>query len=169
MSIEQKIKEISPQIKGVETDVDKAHKKHIARVNELIEFFIQELKFRAVNHDSDKLVSPNREYYHIVSRDLKGLTYGSSEYFECLKELKPALDNHFKIHRHHPEHFENLIDGMNLVDLVEMFLDWKAASERHADGCIDDSIKFNKTRFKISDQLENIFKNTVKDYFNDAK
>lgn len=148
-----------------QTETDKQHIKHIDRVKELIENAILELKYRAVNHDSDKLVSPNRECYHNVSKKLKGLTYRSQEYFDCIKELKPALDNHYKIHRHHPEHFEDMVDGMNLIDLLEMFLDWKAASERHQDGNILNSIKINKDRFKISDQLAKILENSARDFF----
>lgn len=42
-----------------------------------------------------------------------------------------------------------------------MFIDWKAATERHADGDIIKSIEINKNRFKISDQLIKILLNTV--------
>jgi len=44
--------------------------------------------------------------------------------------MKPALEHHYALYRHHPEHFQNGIDDMNLIDLVEMFADWKASSER---------------------------------------
>ena len=43
-----------------------------------------------------------------------------------------------------------------------MFFDWKAATERHDDGDIYKSLNINKDRFKISDQLINILKNTAK-------
>jgi hypothetical protein len=52
--------------------------------------------------------------------------------------------------------------GFDLFDLMEMFFDWKAATERHADGDIYKSIEINKDRFKISDQICNIFTNTAK-------
>jgi hypothetical protein len=42
-----------------------------------------------------------------------------------------------------------------------MLFDWKAATERHADGDIRKSIEINKERFKISEQLCDIFRNTV--------
>ena len=42
-----------------------------------------------------------------------------------------------------------------------MFIDWKAASERHDDGDIFRSIEINKNRFGISEQLCKIFKNTA--------
>jgi len=45
--------------------------------------------------------------------------------------MKPAIEHHYKNNRHHPEHFNNGIDEMNLVDLIELLCDWKAASERN--------------------------------------
>lgn len=55
------------------------------------------------------------------------------------------------------------ITGMTLLDLVEMFCDWKAATERHADGSITKSIRINKDRFHITPQLTEILENTRKE------
>ena len=49
-------------------------------------------------------------------------------------------------------------------DLVEMFLDWLAASKRQNNGNLMVSIDKSCERFKITGTLENILKNTV-DYF----
>lgn len=56
---------------------------------------------------------------------------------------------------------ESPINGMNLVDLVEMFADWKAATMRHHDGNLLKSIEVNAKRFAMSPQLEAIFRNTA--------
>ena len=53
------------------------------------------------------------------------------------------------------------IEFSNLIDLVEMICDWKAASERHADGDIYKSIEINQQRFGYSDELKIILKNTI--------
>ena len=50
---------------------------------------------------------------------------------------------------------------MNLIDMLEMICDWKAASERHADGDILKSIEINQKRFGYSDDLKNILINTA--------
>ena len=50
---------------------------------------------------------------------------------------------------------------MNLFDLLEMLVDWKAATERHTDGSIEKSLVINKTRFNISSELSAILNNTV--------
>lgn len=56
---------------------------------------------------------------------------------------------------------QSSVNGMNLFDLLEMFIDWAAACQRHADGDINRSIEINQTRFNLSPQLVEIFKNTV--------
>jgi hypothetical protein len=53
------------------------------------------------------------------------------------------------------------VGGMNLVDLVEMFCDWKAATERHDDGNIKKSIDHNKKRFGLAEQVARLLHNTV--------
>ena len=51
---------------------------------------------------------------------------------------------------------------MNLVDIVEMFADWKASSERQNNGNLLISIDKNAERYNIDDQLKKIFINTAK-------
>jgi len=54
---------------------------------------------------------------------------------------------------------------MDLFDVMEMFWDWCAATERTKDGDIRKSIEINKGRFEMSDQLASIFMNTVDRYY----
>jgi hypothetical protein len=51
---------------------------------------------------------------------------------------------------------------MNLIDLIEMFCDWKAATQRHANGDMGRSLNINQKRFSISDDIIKIFENTVR-------
>lgn len=134
---------------------------HIKRVNELLMIAANELLTRANNHDNTKLESPEKGLFDVYTPKLKGCTYGSDEYKDHLKNLKIALDHHYKNNTHHPEHYENGINGFDLFDLIEMFFDWKAATERHADGNITESIRINRERFNMTDQLCDIFTNTV--------
>ena len=135
--------------------------KHKKRVGELMYKFCEKLIQRAISHDNSKLEQPERQYFDLYTPMLKKLTYGTPEYKESLKQLQVALDHHYKVNSHHPEFYENGIDGMDLFDVFEMFVDWKAATERHEDGNIGKSLEINKDRFKMSDQLYNIFKNTA--------
>lgn len=101
--------------------------KHIEKVREVIRVFVSKLITRAVDHDKLKLESPEVEIFAEYTPKLANTTYGSKEYMQFLEEMKPALQHHYANYRHHPEHFEKGINDMNLVDLIEMFCDWKAS------------------------------------------
>ena len=135
--------------------------KHKQLVDDNIEKFIKQLKERAKKHDDSKLEQPEFDNFLLYIPMLQKIKYGSKEYKETLEKMKPFLKHHYEKNRHHPEHFENGIDDMNLVDIVEMFCDWKAAIKKHKDGNIKYSICVNSDRFKMSDQLRKIFMNTI--------
>jgi len=135
---------------------------HIQRVRNLINLIIKDFIWRAEEHDQSKMGKIELETFVEYTPKLKSSTYGSDEYKGFLQAMAPALKNHYENNRHHPEHFPNGLDDMTLMDLLEMFIDWKAASERHEDGNIYKSIEINKQRFGMSDQLCKIFNNTVK-------
>lgn len=135
--------------------------KHIRRVNELLIDASCEILTRAKNHDQSKLEEPEKSTFDEVTPLLKDLRFGSEEYTEATKRIKPALDHHYSVNSHHPQHYENGVNGMNLFDIVEMFFDWKAAGERTKDGDIMKSILINSERFGISKQLKKILENTV--------
>lgn len=134
---------------------------HIRRVQRLLSDFATELTHRGIRHDESKLLPPEKECFDEITHLLKGVTYGSEEYKATLRRMKPAIEHHQKSNSHHPEFYPDGIDGMSLLDLVEMLLDWKAASERHADGDIRRSVEINRERFKLSDQLVNILNRTI--------
>ncbi len=139
----------------------KETQKHINRVEELMNKFAIQLNQRGILHDQSKLHEPELSIFCEYTEKLKTSTYGSEEYKTFLKEMKPTLDHHYANNRHHPEYFEKGIDDMNLVDLIEMLCDWKAASERHDNGDIYKSIELNEKRFNISPQLKQILINTA--------
>lgn len=136
---------------------------HILRVRELLYIVQNKLEARGFAHDQSKLQSPEKEGFDEVTGALRGLTYGSPEYQAQLERLKPTLAHHYAHNSHHPEHYPNGVDGMTLLDLVEMFCDWKAATERHADGSLERSIRHNRGRFQLADQLAAILENTRKE------
>ena len=118
--------------------------------------------WRAIFHDKSKLLSKvERAGFKPVTPRLSETTYGSEEYEQMRKvDLGDALEHHYKANSHHPEHYQNGINGMDLTDIVEMWSDWRAAIRRHSDGDIDQSIDYNKGRFEMSEQLCNILKNS---------
>lgn len=136
--------------------------KHIEMVRKYIRFFVDKLVTRGVEHDRLKLESPEVEIFAEYTPKLAASTYGSEEYNGFLKEMNVALQHHYANYRHHPEHFDRGINDMNLVDIVEMLCDWKAASLRQNDGNLLKSIELNAQRFKYDDQLKQILINTAK-------
>jgi len=150
--------------KSLKFDSEAETRKHIARVNELMLSAIVELTKRAVAHDASKLTDAEKPLFDEETPKLKHLKFGSEEYYNSLARLKPALDHHYSKNSHHPQFYENGIEGMDLFDLVEMLCDWKAAGERDAGGNILESIEKNRDRFSITPQLATIFKNHAQRY-----
>ena len=136
--------------------------KHIDKVREYIDFFITKLLYRAEHHDASKLEEPECSVFAEHTANLNKIEYGSEEYKQELKALEPALNHHYAVNKHHPQHFKNGINDMTLIDLIEMLADWKASSERQRSGNILKSIEINAKRFGISNQLTQILLNTVK-------
>lgn len=135
---------------------------HIEEVQRRLGPIVADLAHRRAIHDQSKLQSPEKELYDEFTPRLRDLTYGSDEYKACLKGMGPALQHHYANNSHHPEHYPNGINGMSLLDLIEMLADWKAASMRHADGDMQASLNINRGRFGMSDQLFEIFQNTAR-------
>lgn len=135
--------------------------KHSRRVDELLLQMVSEIQLRVTKHDLSKMEDPELAIFDEFSPKLKTSTYGSDEYKGFLVEMSTGLEHHYAMNRHHPEHFENGVDGMTLVDLVEMLSDWKAATERHADGDLERSLEIQRERFHLSDQLVSILRNTA--------
>lgn len=141
--------------------------RHIERVRNLLNVFIVEMLQRGELHDQSKLDSPEVEILAENTTRLAGLTYGSKEYSDNCKseDMSRYLAHHYAHNRHHPQHHKHGVDDMNLIDLIEMLSDWKAASERHNDGNINKSIEINGERFELSSQLVRILENTAKAFF----
>jgi len=135
--------------------------KHIENVRKYIRFITDKLTQRGVDHDASKMESPEVELFAQYTKKLASLVYGSDEYKANLEALQPALEHHYATNRHHPEHFPNGINDMNLIDIIEMFCDWKASSLRQNDGNLLKSIELNTERFNIDPQLKQIFINTA--------
>ena len=137
---------------------------HAIRVRQLLVPLIEELDDRSREHDASKTQPPELAFFDEYTPKLRHSTYGSDEYHQFLVEMQAGLEHHYANNRHHPEHHEEGIDGMTLIDLVEMLADWKAATERHEDGDLERSLKINKDRFEISDQLVAILESTARHF-----
>lgn len=160
--------------------------KHIRTVQCYLRDVIKELLQRQIEHDESKLHSPEVEIFDEFTPKLADSTYGSDEYKSYLAGMKPALDHHYLMNSHHPEHYSFTVcdqcgqtdaepctcggprtekcdvGRMNLIDLIEMLCDWKAATLRHKNGDLSRSIDINQKRFGYSDEMKSILHNTAR-------
>lgn len=137
---------------------------HAARVEELLIPVVDELTDRAREHDRSKTEEPELAVFNEFTPKLKESTYGSEEYKGYLEAMGEGLEHHYAHNRHHPEHFDDGVNDMTLVDLLEMLADWKAATERHDDGDLVRSFEIQRERFGLSNQLVAVLKNTCRHF-----
>lgn len=115
------------------TKAELVTRKHIMRVTELLSMAATTLLNRGAVHDQSKFdpieLEPLQEMQDLI--DAEGQApFGSVEYGRRTALLGDMIKHHHANNSHHPEHYENGVNDMDLFDLVEMFFDWKAASER---------------------------------------
>lgn len=138
---------------------------HSLRVGALMVDMLGEGMRRAVEHDLSKTEPPEVELFDKMTPRLASLVYGTPAYAASLAELGPALDHHYGHNPHHPEHHARGVNGMTLVDLMEMIADWKASTERMGGtGDLRKSVRINMERFGITDQLAEILLNTAEHF-----
>ena len=139
--------------------------KHISCVRDNIWLMVLELLNRAKNHDKSKLESPEREIFGEHADELAKVEYGTDEYKKLLEKVRPAIEHHYAVNTHHPEHFKNGVNDFDLLDLTEMLCDWVAATKRNKNGNIHRSIEVNTEKYNLPPMLVNILNNTVRKYF----
>lgn len=145
---------------------------HRSKVKSFMGKFCMNLLNRADVHDESKLHEPEKSQFDRVSEahPLAKSEYGSSEYNAGKAMLGLALEHHYQVNDHHPQHFPDGVAGMNLYQLVEMYVDWRAASCRNANGSIVSSVQHNIGEFNLDPQLASILMNTAQlDEFGEGK
>lgn len=95
--------------------------RHIERVRNLLNIAIKELLNRAEKHDQSKLQEPEVALFTEYTPKLASTTYGSQEYEDLKKAIKPALDHHYANNRHHPEYAEYQEKWLDLIGYEEEY------------------------------------------------
>src|SRR5690606_36142065 len=143
---------------------------HIARVRELLGEFAVEMIRRGNTHDRSKFepveLEPLARMQELIDKEGPA-QFGTEEYKRRTDMLGEMIYHHRMNNSHHPECYEyeyggdclNGINGMDLFDLVEMFFDWKAASERSGDDCMRLGAACDK--YKVTGPLRHILYNTA--------
>lgn len=136
--------------------------KHRLRVQELLSEAASEILRRGRVHDLSKHKPAEKEPLDEMQRliETEGQApFGSEEYERRKTLLGSMLAHHYANNSHHPEHYENGVTGMDLFDLIEMFFDWKAASERGEEASMNINAACEK--YAVADQLRAILENTA--------
>ena len=136
--------------------------KHKFWVLFFIAMFCFKLLWRGIVHDLSKLGPIERTLFAKYTSKLKEVKYGSEAYHAYLNNMRPAVDHHQRVNRHHPEYFGSYyFRGMNLIDLIELWCDWNAAVKRSKNGYILHSIRHGRDRFTFDDDTFCYFVNTA--------
>ena len=110
------------------------------------------LVWRGLVHDMSKFGWT--EFYLIIPAlpPDRAIPFNTPEYQTFLDKAKPAIDHHYAMNTHHPEHYGDY-KKMSMLDLVEMACDWRAASMRKfGGGDFEKSFEQCQTRFGITDE-----------------
>lgn len=139
---------------------------HRQRVFQIMSRLSHEMILRGNKHDESKFESEELPYYINTIDIFEKNHFDSEGYYKAKESLGPALEHHYKHNRHHPEHFNNGIEGMNLVDILELLADWKSATLNRPNhrGDILESVDILSKKYGICDQLKTLLINTLKDF-----
>jgi hypothetical protein len=134
---------------------------HIRKVQILFFVVSEHMLRRALDHDASKLQEPELSGFAQLPSRKNEAEYGTETYTKMLEQAREVVSHHYKENDHHPEHFENGIEGMSLLSVLEMFIDWSVASSETKNGSIERSLTENVKRFGIEKQLASILWNTA--------
>lgn len=136
--------------------------RHMKRVQDLLTLAAAEFLRRGREHDLSKL-SPEElgplQALRVHQETHGQAAYGTPEYEQQRAMLGPMLQHHYENNTHHPEHYADGVAGMDLFDVLEMFMDWKAASERGGEEAMN--LTAAAERYGVDPQLLTIFRNTA--------
>lgn len=134
---------------------------HQATVRNFLAVMEVELAMRAARHDESKLLPPEKETFDRWKPVIEREVLGTADYDAARRAMGEGLQAHYRSNRHHPEHFPNGINGMTLIDVIEMFCDWMAVATSKGTPL---NWAYLSERFSIGSQLLHILQNTAAEW-----
>ena len=135
---------------------------HVSEVKENLEDILSDLRKRAEAHDRSKFADPEFSTFVSTRPEFKKANYGTPEYEAVCVKAKVGVDHHYAENRHHVGFHENGVDDMNLMDLLEMLADWKAASRRSPDLTFEDSLPRAFKKYEMDETIQRLMTNTIR-------
>ena len=108
------------------------------------------LEQRALIHDLSKLQLDEFTGFVEIQRVAREHRLDSPEYKASIQS--DVVNLHLSRNSHHPEFHHGGIKDMPLLDLIEMVIDWRAASETYGRTTMAESLPMQKERFKMTDE-----------------
>ena len=104
---------------------------------------------------------PRKKKQELIEKH--GMTHGDDMDRKFREEYKDLVEEHVRRNRHHVEYHTNGILDMDLMDVLEMLLDWcQSAADNGDDVEENNSIGINAKKYGIDPQLTCILRNTVR-------
>lgn len=117
-----------------------------------VQALTHELERRALRHDLTKLSLDEVEGFVRINAAARTHAYGSEEYrasMDAEKGPSGCIGLHYARNSHHPEHHA-LDSRMGFLDIIEMVLDWKAASDTYGKMTLRGSLPHHRERFDFT-------------------
>jgi len=137
-------------------------------VQKCLNSFASDLIERGRVHDISKFSEPELSGFAENVDNVSTIVYESEEYKKKWNEMRTVIDIHHINNRHHPEHWDNGVEEMTLLDILEMISDWNAATVRYKNGDLLKSVEINCEKYKVDGQLKRIILNTINDHMNNS-
>ena len=143
---------------------------HVREVQDNLKDITNDIDKRGIVHDMSKFQEPEFSVFCETRPEFVNVNYGTPEYKAVCEKAKVAVDHHYENNRHHVAFHKDGIKDMNLLDVLEMLADWKAANKRSSDLSFEDSLPKCFENYKIDETLQNLIINTLKylNYINKA-
>lgn len=138
--------------------------KHIRSVRAKLYVILNEISKRVLQHDKSKLEYPEYNLWCKMDEEPR-YKYGTKEYFDKIERNKHVFNLHYKHNTHHPEHYVNGILDMDLVDVLEMLIDWISYKDKIRISEAIELIEQQSRRYGLSEEFECVLKNTLINYF----
>lgn len=131
---------------------------HQRLVEAILKGWAEQILFRGMSHDISKLSGLEKTAFDQWMPEMSKHSFASDGYKATLALMGPGLQRHYENNRHHPEHFPEGINGMTLIDLIEMMADWLAVAQKKG---VRLNLEHGASRFHIDSQLKEILENTL--------
>jgi hypothetical protein len=124
--------------------------RHQALVKNYLLQVARKLEERANLHDLSKFQLDEFEGMAKINQIAREMRLDSPEYKASIQS--EAVKLHWSRNSHHPEYYHDGIKDMSLLDLIEMVIDWRAASEVYRRTSLGESLQIQKERFKMTEE-----------------